>query len=88
LSLDLTEALEAYMHQTAPQAQLRGGDYAREKGLLDVTVVLSNFGEVDRIRYFYERSSALIKEREERELSKPDRVILTEEAGKDIPSLL
>lgn len=88
LSLDLTESLEGYMHQTAMQAQLRGGDYAREKGLLDVTVVLSNFGEADRIRHFYEKSSTLAREREARELSKPDRAMLTEEAGKDIPSLL
>jgi cell division GTPase FtsZ len=66
LSLDLTESLEGYMHQTAMQAQLRGGDYAREKGLLDVTVVLSNFGEADRIRHFYEKSSTLAREREDR----------------------
>ena len=88
ISMDLTEALGEYMHKTAPNAQLRGGDYLREKGLLDVTVILSNFGEANRIKYFYEKSASQTKERQARQLSKADRVMLTEEAGKDIPSLL
>jgi len=88
ISLDLTEALGGYMRKTAHNAQIRGGDYPREKGLMDVTVILSNFGENDRIKHFYEKSTTLLKEREARQLAKADRAMLTEEAGKDIPSLL
>jgi cell division GTPase FtsZ len=88
ISLDLTEALGGYMRKTAPNAQIRGGDYPREKGLMDVTVILSNFGENERIRYFYEKSTSLMKKREARQQAKADQVMLTEEAGKDIPSLL
>ena len=76
------------MRKTAPNAQIRGGDYPREKGLMDVTVILSNFGENERIKHFYEKSTTLLKECEAREMAKADRAMLTEEAGKDIPSLL
>ena len=86
--MDLTQGLGDYMRKAAPNAQIRGGDYPREKGLMDVTVILSNFGENDRIKHFYEKSVSLLKEREARQQAKADRVMLTEEAGKDIPSLL
>jgi len=88
ISVDLNQGLGDYMRKAAPNAVIRGGDYPREKGLMDVTVILSQFGEADRIRYFYDKSTSLIKEREAREQAKIDRVMLTEEAGKDIPSLL
>ena len=88
LSLDLTEGLGDYMRKAAPEAELRGGDYPRERGLMDVTLILSSFGENERIRYFYEQSASLAKERAARQMAKNDRVMLTEEEGKDIPSLL
>jgi len=88
MSMDLAEGLGDYMRQAAPHAQIRGGDYPREKGLMDVTVILSNFGQNERISHFYEKAVGLTKEREARQLAKADRVMLTEEAGKDIPSLL
>ena len=88
MSMDLTEGLGDYMRKTAPDAEIRGGDYPREKGLMDVTVILSNFGENDRIKHFYEKTTSLLKERPARQQAKADRATLTEEAGKDIPSLL
>ena len=88
MSPDLTEGLGDYMRKTAPEAEIRGGDYPRERGLMDVTVVLSAFGENERIKYFYEQSASLTKERAARQMAKNDRVMLTEEEGKDIPSLL
>ena len=88
MSMDLTEGLGDYMRKTAPNAQIRGGDYPREKGLMDVTVILSAFGENERISHFYEKAVGLTKERAARQQAKVDRVMLTEEAGKDIPSLL
>jgi cell division GTPase FtsZ len=88
MSMDLTEGLGGYMREAAPNAQIRGGDYPREKGLMDVTIILSSFGENERIRYFYEKAVGLTKERAARQQAKADRAMLTEEAGKDIPSLL
>ena len=88
MSIDLTKGLGDYMRKTAPDAEIRSGDYPREKGLMDVTVILSNFGENERIRHFYEKATNLLKERPARQQAKTDRAMLTEEAGKDIPSLL
>jgi cell division GTPase FtsZ len=88
LNANLTEGLAAYLKNAAPNAQIRGGDYARDRGELEVTVVLSNFGETERMRYFREKSKAQSIDRAAQQQAKADRVMLTEEAGRDIPSLL
>jgi cell division GTPase FtsZ len=88
MSRDLTEELGDYMRKAAPNAQIKGGEYPRDRGLMNVTVILSSFGENDRLKYFYDKSVSLLQERERLQQSKADRVMLTEEAGKDIPSLL
>jgi cell division GTPase FtsZ len=88
LSAGFTEGLGSYLKNAAPNAQIRGGDYPREKGEMEVTVILSNFGENARMRHFHEKSHALYTGRAAQQEAKTDRAMLTEEAGRDIPSLL
>jgi cell division GTPase FtsZ len=88
LNVNLVEGLAAYLVKTAPHAQIRGGGYPREKGEMEISVILSNFSETDRMKYYRQKSRTLSIEREFRQQSKTDRVMLTEEAGRDIPSLL
>jgi len=88
LSLRLIQDLEAYLHLLCPQASIRGGDYPMEKGLFDVTVVLSEFGEADTVRRYYQQASRLQRESEARRQQRADKTLLAEEAGKDIPTLL
>jgi cell division GTPase FtsZ len=88
LNANLNEGLDAYLKNAAPNAQIRGGDYPKDRGELEVTVILSNFGETDRMKHFREKSKMLSLDRDARQQAKADRVMLIEEAGRDIPSLL
>jgi len=88
MSMDLVKELGDHLRSVAPQAVIRGGDYPREKGALDITVILSEFSDVERVRDFYNKSASLVKELEERQKTKISKSVLTEEAGKDVPTLL
>lgn len=88
LNANLTEGLESCLKNAAPNAQIRGGDYPRDRGDIEVTVILSNFGENERMRHFREKTKTLSLDRAAQQQAKADRVMLTEEAGRDIPNLL
>ncbi len=88
MNMDLVKELGDYMKVVAPQAVIRNGDYPREKGSLDVTVILSQLSDVEKVREFYARSADLVKGFAQRQKTKTDRAVLTEEAGKDVPTLL
>jgi uncharacterized protein (DUF1330 family) len=88
MSMDLVKELGDHLRSVAPQAVIRGGDYPREKGALDITVILSEFSDVERVRDFYNKSASLVKELEERQKAKISKSMLTEEAGKDVPTVL
>jgi len=88
MSMDLVKELGDHLRSVAPQAVIRGGDYPREKGALDITVILSEFSDVERVRDFYNKSASLVKELEERQKAKISKSVLTEEAGKDVPTVL
>jgi cell division GTPase FtsZ len=88
MNMDLVKELGDYLKGFAPQAVIRNGDYPREKGLLDVTVMLSELSDVAKVRHYYTKSSQLACEMKERQKSKTSKAALAEEAGKDIPTLL
>ena len=62
MSVDLIKDLGDYLRSQAPQAIIRNGDYPRERGSLDVTVILSELSDVEKIRYYYTKSTSLIPE--------------------------
>ena len=72
----------------APTATIRNGDYPREKGVLEVTIVLSGLSDVDKIREYYGKITDLIPEFERRQQEIESRLRALDEEGKDIPSLL
>ncbi len=88
MSMELVKDLGDHLRAVAPQATIRGGDYPREKGALDVTVILSEFSQVEKVTEFYNKSSSLAKELKERQKNKTSKSALAEEAGKDVPTLL
>ena len=73
---------------TSQETIIRSGDYPREKGLLDVTVVLSELKDVQKVREYYGKSTELIGEIKKRREDIDDRLQGIEKAAKDIPSLL
>jgi cell division GTPase FtsZ len=88
MNMELVKELGDYLKNFAPQAVIRNGDYPREKGLLDVTVILSELSDVAKVRQYYTRSTDLARELKQREKTKVSKAGLAEEAGKDVPTLL
>ncbi len=88
MNMELVKELCDYLKNFAPQAIIRNGDYPREKGLLDVTVILSELSDVAKVRHYYEKSAKLVDEMKKRKKIQTTKAALTEEAGKDVPTLL
>jgi cell division GTPase FtsZ len=88
MNLELVKELTDYLKNFAPQAIVRNGDYPREKGLLDVTVILSELCDVAKVRDYYMKSASLVGEMKKRQKVQASKSALTEEAGKDVPTLL
>jgi hypothetical protein len=88
MNVDLIKELGDYLRSTTPQAVIRNGDYPRERGLLDVTVILSELSDVEKIRYYYTKSTKLMPEIKKRQEETESKLKAIEESSKDIPSLL
>jgi len=88
MNMDLAKELGDYMRDIAPEAVIRNGDYPREKTSLDVTVILSELSDVEKIRGYFARSTSLIPELKKRQTETESKLRVIEDAAKDIPSLL
>ncbi len=88
MNMDLMKELGDYVRDLCPQATIRSGDYPRDKGSLDITLILSELSQVDKVKRYFERSTRYIpearKRREEATVTLKD----LEEAARDVPSLL
>jgi len=88
MSVDLIKELGDYLRGMSPQAVIRNGDYPREKGSLDVSIILSELSDVEKIRYYYTKSTKLIPEMKKRQEDTAVKLKEIEDSSKDIPSLL
>lgn len=87
LGLNLVQDLGTYLRILCPQATIRGGDYPVEKGVLDITVIMSELGNAEIVRHFYQKATKLQQIQEDRYHARASKSALTEEAGKDVPTL-
>jgi len=60
MNMDLIKELGTYLKTLAPEAVIRTGDYPRERGSLDVTVILSELSDSEKIRNYFSRTLNLI----------------------------
>ncbi|MFC1976919.1 tubulin/FtsZ family protein [Chloroflexota bacterium] len=88
MNVDLIKELGDYLRGIAPDAIIRNGDYPRQKGNLDVTVILSELSDVEKIRYYYTKSTRLIPEVKKRQEDTDSKLKAIDDSSKDIPSLL
>ena len=88
MNMELIKDLGDYLRDIASEAIIRNGDYPRERGMLDVTVILSELSDVEKVRDYYARSISFIPEAQKRQRRIESRLSKIEEAAKDIPSLL
>jgi len=88
MNVSVIKELGEYLKSLAPEAIIRNGDYPREKGSLDVSVVLSELRNVEKVkRYYLEAATVVstIRKRKEKSAAKSKEI---DEYSKDIPSLL
>ncbi|MDP3880270.1 MAG: tubulin/FtsZ family protein [Dehalococcoidales bacterium] len=88
MNVDLIKELGDYLRGIAPQAIIRNGDYPREKSSLDVSVILSELSDVEKIRNYYTQSTRLIPEFKRRQTETAVKLKEIEDTSRDIPSLL
>jgi len=88
MNMDLIKELADYLRSMSPQAVIRNGDYPREKRAIDVTVVLSEFNALDKVRGYFEKATDVIHGLKERRGEFEDKLREIDDVAKDIPSLL
>ena len=88
INVDLIKELGTYIKNMAPEAIIRSGDYPREKGGMDVTVVLSEMSDVEKIRNYFTKAINLIAELKKRQAGQISTQRGIDITVKDIPSLL
>jgi len=87
MNVDLIKELGDYLRGIAPQAIIRNGDYPRNGGALDVSVILSELSDVAKIRYYYATSTTLIPEFEKRQEETESKLRELVAASAAVPSL-
>jgi cell division GTPase FtsZ len=88
MNVDMVKELGDYMRNLVPLATIRNGDYPRQRGLLDVSVILSELSDVEKIRGYYTKSASLIPVMKRRQEQTVEKLMEIDETSKDIPSLL
>ena len=88
MNMDMIKEIGDYMRDIAPEAVIRNGDYPRERGVVDVTILLSELSDVEKVRDYYLRSTDLIPEFKKRQEETEDKLKALDDVSKDIPSLL
>jgi len=88
MNVDLIKELGTYLKSLAPEAVIRSGDYPREKGLINITIILSELSDVERVRGYFTKTISLISALKKRQEGIEDKYRGIEVTLKDIPSLI
>jgi cell division GTPase FtsZ len=88
MNVDLIKELGTYLKSLTPEAVIRSGDYPREKGVLDITVILSELSDVEKVRNYFTKTISLITALKKRQEGIEDKYRGIEVTLKDIPSLI
>ena len=88
MNVDMVKDLGDYLREVAGQAIIRNGDYPRERGRLEVTVILSEIKDIALIRNIYSRATDFISEVQSKQDEVVNKLQQMDDAAKDIPSLL
>jgi cell division GTPase FtsZ len=88
INVDLIKELGMYIKNMAPEAIIRSGDYPREKGAMDVTLILSELSDVEKVRNYFSKAISLIADLKKRQEGLVNTQRGIDVSIKDIPSLL
>jgi len=87
MNMALVKELGDYLKELTPEAVIRNGDYPRERGALDITVVLSQLSDVEKVRNYYYKSASFILDSKRKQEEVESKLRKIEEASKAVPSL-
>jgi cell division GTPase FtsZ len=88
MNMDLVKELGDYLRTISPEAVIRNGDYPIGGGLIDVTLLLSEFSALNKVKNYYTKASGAIHELKGRRVEFEGKLKEIEQAAKDLPSLL
>jgi len=88
INMDLVKEIGDWLKDMAPNAIIRNGDYPRESGQLNITLILSELSDVEKVRRYYNESTGLIPVIKQRQKDVENKLQSIDDSAKDIPSLL
>jgi cell division GTPase FtsZ len=88
LNVDLIKELGDYLKNVAPNAVIRSGDYPTERGAIEVTVLLSQLNDVEKVRESYIKSGTAAKQKRKKSKSIANTTDLTEKESKRLSDLI
>ena len=88
MNMDLVKGLGDYIRTISPEAVIRNGDYPIGGGSIGVTLLLSEFNALNKVKEYYTKASGAIQNLKGRREEFEGKLKEIEEAAKDLPSLL
>ncbi len=88
MNLSIVKELGENLRNLTPNAIIRNGDYPRNKGSLDVSLILSELRNVEKVRKYYADAVNVVSSMGNREKETSDSLQEIEEAARDVPSLV
>jgi cell division GTPase FtsZ len=88
MNMDLVKELGDYLRTISPEAVIRNGDYPIGGGSIGITLLLSEFNALDKVKGYFTKASGAIHQLKGRREEFESKLREIEEAAKDLPSLL
>jgi len=88
MNMDLVKELGDYLRTISPEAVIRNGDYPIGGGSIGITLLLSEFNALDKVKGYYTKASGAIHNLKGRREEFESKLKEIEDASKDLPSLL
>lgn len=86
ISMDLVKQISDYIKELAPNAMITDANYPKEKGSTSFSVVLSGLTDVEKVRYYYSKSTEIISLHARRQKVAEDKLKAVDEEGKHLSS--
>jgi len=87
IDMDLVKEVGDYLRSVAPMALVRSGDYPRGRDSLDITLILSELGEVEKVRGYYSRVAEFRQGAARRRAEVQDKLREMNRPAEDVPFL-
>jgi cell division GTPase FtsZ len=88
MNMDIVKEIGDYLKGLANEATIRSGDYPRQKGEVNVTLILSQLRDLDRVKESYNKLTESVPSIKRRHEEAEQKLREIEEAARDIPSLI